>query len=268
MLDRVRELANAPGSLVARLLVRLAEIGGVQRATLLGAQAFTSLIPYLVIASALVPRSKDESFADVLVERFDLEGSAADGVRALFASAGEVESGITFIGIAVLMVSVLSFTRALQSTYERSYGLEPVGLAGLPRNLLWIGAVAVWLSLASIREELQDLFGPLFSVVVALASGFAVWLWTPIILLGGRVSMRLLVPGAVVSAVLMTALVYASAVYMPIVIENAASRYGLIGVAFSLQGWLLALCLVIVAGAVVGGVLSEDMATRERTGEA
>ena len=52
---------------------------------------------------------------------------------------------------------------------------------------------------------------------------------------------------------------------MPILIENAALRYGLIGIAFSLQGWLLAISLVIVAGAVVGSVLSEDMAARERT---
>jgi membrane protein len=247
------------------MLVRLAEIGGVQRATLLGAQAFTSLIPYLVIASALVPRREDESFADVLVDRFDLEGRAADGVRALFASAGEVESGITFIGIAVLAVSVLSFTRALQSTYERSYGLEPSGMRGLPRNLLWIGALAVWLSLASLRGEVEDLFGVVFSVIAALGFAFVLWLGTPMLLIGDRVAPRLLVPGAVVSGVLMTVLVYASAVYMPILIENAATRYGLIGVAFSLQGWLLTFCLVIVAGAVVGGVLSEDMATRERT---
>jgi membrane protein len=268
VLGKIRDLANAPGSLVPRLLVRLAEIGGVQRATLLGAQAFTSLIPYLVIASALVPRREDESFADVLVENFDLEGRAADGVRALFASAGEVESGITFIGLAVLMVSVLSFTRALQSTYERSYGLEPSGIAGVRRNLLWIGALAVWLTLASIREEVGDLLGPLFSVIVALGFAFLLWLGTPMLLVGDGVPARLLVPGAVVSGVLMTVLIYASAVYMPILIENAARRYGLIGVAFSLQGWLLTLCLVIVAGAVVGGVLSEDMAARERTGEA
>ena len=65
----------------------------------------------------------------------------------------------------------------------------------------------------------------------------------------------------------MTALLWASAIYMPILIENAARRYGLIGIAFSLQGWLLAISLVIVAGAVVGSVLSEDMA-RERTREA
>ena len=44
--------------------------------------------------------------------------------------------------------------------------------------------------------------------------------------------------------------------------------YGLIGIAFSLQGWLLAIASVIVAGAVVGSVLSEDMGARERTREA
>jgi membrane protein len=85
MLERVRELASAP------------------------------LIPYLVVASALVPRTENESFADTLIERFDLQGRAADGVRALFATAGEVESGITIIGIAILLVTVVSFARALQT---------------------------------------------------------------------------------------------------------------------------------------------------------
>jgi membrane protein len=268
VLDRVRELTVAPGSLPGRLLARLTEIGGVQRATILGAQAFTSLIPYLVVASALVPTNNDESFASTIIERFDLEGRAADGVRALFATAGEVESGITFLGLAILLITVTSFSRALQTTYERAYSLEPSGLAGLPRALLWIGVLAVWLSLASIREEMQDWFGGPGAATVALGFALALWLLTPMILLGGRVATRLLVPGAVASGALMTALAYASAVYMPIVLENAAQRYGLIGIAFSLQGWLLTLAIAIVAGAVVGGVLSEDMAARRRTGEA
>jgi membrane protein len=265
VLDKLREHASAQGSLLGRLLKRLAAIGGVQRATLLGAQAFTSLIPYLVIASAVVPTAKNESFADSLIDNFDLEGRAADGVRALFASAGEVESAITFLGVAILLITITSFAGSLQNTYERAYGLEVSGLSGLPRSLLWIGALALWLALSSIRAEMQDWAGPVFSASVALGFAFALWLLTPMILLGGRVETRLLVPGAVVSAVLMTALLWASAIYMPILIENAALRYGLIGIAFSLQGWLLAISLVIVAGAVVGSVLSEDMAARERT---
>ena len=67
---------------------------------------------------------------------------------------------------------------------------------------------------------------------------------------------------------LLTALLSASAIYMPILIGNAAQRYGLIGIAFSLQTWLLGIALTIVAGAVVGSVLSEDMAARGRTREA
>jgi hypothetical protein len=60
MLDRFGEFVTGQGALVARLLKRLAEIGGAQRATILGAQAFISLIPYLVIASALAHRQERE----------------------------------------------------------------------------------------------------------------------------------------------------------------------------------------------------------------
>jgi membrane protein len=131
--------------------------------------------------------------------------------------------------------------------------------------MLWLGVLAGWLALSSIRAEMQDWFGPVFAAMVALGFSFALWLYTPMILLGARVRTRSLVPGAVVSAVLMTCLLWASAIYMPILIENAARRYGLIGIAFALQGWLLTISLVIVAAAVVGSVLSEDMVERERT---
>lgn len=124
----------------------------MERGTVLGAQAFTALIPYLAVASALVPRGTNESFADTVIERFDLKGRPADGVRALFASAGEVERAITLIGIAILLITAVSFARSLQNTYERSYGLEPSGLAGVPWSLLWLLALAIWLSLASIQE--------------------------------------------------------------------------------------------------------------------
>ena len=64
----------------------------------------------------------------------------------------------------------------------------------------------------------------MFSPTVALSFAFVLWLLTPMILPGRRVETRLLVPGAVVSAVLMTALLWASAIYMPILIDNAALR--------------------------------------------
>ena len=167
---------------------------------------------------------------------------------------------MTFVVVAILLLSPLSFTRALQSTYERSFRLEASGLHGLPRTFLWLAVLALWISFASARSEVQDLFGNFLSIALAVVFAFILWLWTPLILLGGRVPVRRLAPGALVSAVCMTGLFYASGVYMPYVIESSAGRYGLIGVAFALQGWLLALAVGIVAGAVAGGVLSEETA--------
>ena len=53
----------------------------------------------------------------------------------------------------------------------------------------------------------------------------------------------------------------ASSIYLLIVLEWSARRYGLIGVAFALQSWLLVFSFVIVIGAVVGAVTTERFGT-------
>ena len=46
---------------------------------MLAAQAFTSLIPFAVVASAVLPG--DEDLADRIVERFGLDGRSARSVQ-------------------------------------------------------------------------------------------------------------------------------------------------------------------------------------------
>jgi hypothetical protein len=43
---------------------------------------------------------------------------------------------------------------------------------------------------------MKDWFGPVLTATIALGFAFALWLWTPMILIGGRVATRRLVPGA------------------------------------------------------------------------
>jgi hypothetical protein len=63
-----------------RALRRFVQIEGTQQAVVLAAQAFTSLIPFLVVAAALGPG--DDDLDDRIVERFNLKGNAARSVRA------------------------------------------------------------------------------------------------------------------------------------------------------------------------------------------
>lgn len=238
-----------------RSLRRFVDIEGAQQATVLAAQAFTSLIPFGVVAAALGPGDKDLS--QRIVERFSLDGSAARSVRALFNDAGEVESAVTWVGLVILVLSTLSFTRAMQRMFQRAYGAQPTGPKDMWRGLVWLVGFAVWIVISTaLRDELRDIGSIVFAIVAVGVTGTILWMWTPTILLGAADWHRL-VPGAVVSGVLGGLVGVASGIYVPILMTWSAERYGLIGIAFSMQSWLLVMGFVVVIGAVVGAVVSE-----------
>jgi membrane protein len=256
-------LPSLPGAVVdfgEQSLRRFLEVEGTLQATVLSAQAFTSLIPFMVVGAAFGPGESDLS--DRIIERFDLDGSAARSVETLFNDSGEVEGAVTWVSIIILVLSALSFTRALQRMYQRAYGPERAGWKEGWRGLAWLAAFAAWLVISSpLRGALDDVGGLVFAIAVSTAFGFVVWLFTPRILLG-PMDWRRLLPGATVAAVLGALLSAASGIYVPILLTWSAERYGLIGIAFSLQSWLLAAAFVVVIAAVVGAVASEHLGER------
>lgn len=243
-----------------RSLRRFVEVEGAQQATVLAAQAFTSLIPFLVVAAAFGPGEGD--MADRINDRFDVHGSAARSVDALFNDAGAVTGAVTWVSVIILVLSATSFTRALQRMFQRAYQVEPGSWKEAGRGLAWLAAFALWIVVSSpLRNALADVGGVVFAVTVSTLLGFVIWLATPMILLGAM-DWRHLLPGALVSATLGALLGAASGIYVPILLTWSADRYGLIGVAFSLQSWLLAAAFMVVIGAVVGAVASERLGDR------
>jgi membrane protein len=243
------KLANA-------LARRFFDIEGSVQATVLAAQAFTSLIPFMVVVAALAPGDSD--LADRIVERFDLSGASARSVQQLFASAGETQSAVTWVSVIILVLSALSFTRALQRIFQRAYGYESAGMTkDLSRGLGWMAGLVAWVVVSSpFKGALADAGGIVFAIALATVTGFVLWLGTPVLLLGERDWHRL-VPGAVVSGLLGALLGLASSIYVPIAMTWSADRYGLIGIAFALQSWLLVLAFLVVIGAVVGATVVE-----------
>jgi membrane protein len=237
---------------------RFLEVEGTLQATVLAAQAFTSLIPFLVVGAALGPGEGD--IGERIVDRFDLSGSSARSVEQLFNDAGQVESAVTWVSVIILVLSALSFARALQRMYQRAYCTGKRDWREQWRGLVWLGGFAAFLLISSpLKSSLSDAGGVVFAFALSIATGFAVWLWTPSILLGDSLGWRHLLPGAVISAVLGAALAAASGIYVPLVMTWSADRYGLIGVAFTIQSWLLAAAFVVVVGAVIGAVASERL---------
>jgi membrane protein len=238
-----------------RAVARFLRIDGALRATVISAQAFTSLIPFLVVVASLAPGPGD--LGDQLVDRFDLKGDQASSVDTLFGSAGDGGSTVTWIGIVILVLTGLSFTRALQQTFARAYDVELSGPQGAARGLAWFAFFALWMAtVVAARNAIDDAIGPPMGVITGSLTGCGLWLITPLVLVPGLTARRV-VPGAVVTGVGIGVLGAVSQVWIPLLLEWSAGKYGLIGVAFSIQTWLLTYAFVVVAAAVLGATLSE-----------
>jgi membrane protein len=120
-------------------LDRLVAIQFVDRSVALGSLAFTALVPLLVISAAFLPGT--DGLATALIDRFHLSGSSADLVRTVFAQPDDVRQSVSWLSVLLLIVSSLSFTRALQRVYEQAWGLQARGLRGTRAGMTWLGGV-------------------------------------------------------------------------------------------------------------------------------
>jgi membrane protein len=244
--------------LVRACLARMVEIEVVERAVALASLAFTALIPLGIVIGSLAPTADTNALVRSLVRRFKLTGEPRHLVEQVFSPPADVRSAVSVIGAALLVVSALSFTRALQRVYERAFELPRLGVRGTPAGALWLLALAVFvIAVAELRNDLVDVAGPILSSVVAFAFSLAIWWGTPWLLLSRRVLWRTLLPIALVTAAVTTAVGAGSILYMPTAIGDAARRYGEIGVAIALVSWLVVVGFAVVVCAAVGSVTAQ-----------
>lgn len=239
-------------------LRRAIEIEFVDRSVALASLAFTALVPLGVVTGSVLPSVGRRNLADSITDRFKLDADTAGLVHDLFAPPEDVRSATSLLGLILLVVAALSFTRGLQRVYERSWRLPSLGVRGTPAGLKWLAGVVVFLLVfAGTRAWLTDIVGPALDIVIAFATSALIWLVTPHTLLSRRVAWTDLVPTAVITATCMTALSIGSVLYMPGAIADSARQFGQIGVTISLVSWLVAVGFVLVGCAAVGAVLAE-----------
>jgi membrane protein len=235
-----------------RSLRRFVEIEGVERTIVLSAQAFSALFPMLILVASVQSRDGNSGISDELVDRFELEGASAESVRRAFATPDEVTGSTGALGLFILILSALAFTRALQRLYERAWVLPSLGLRASGWGLLWLALFSGYWALTSVLGE--------GSTVLSLALGSVLWLVTPYILLARRVRWRRLVPQALLSATGLVAFGSAAVVFMPEVVASSAEQFGVVGVSFALLTWLLGASFTLVAAAALGAAIVEPRA--------
>jgi membrane protein len=252
-------LARAEASLPVRSLQRFQAVNGRDRALVIGGQAFTTVIPLLIVVAAATPQDSPTVLADRLADRFHVTGAPAQAIRVLFERPPGATGAFTVVGLLVLLFSLLSLTRSMQRAYEAAWQMPATGVRGTVNGVtavgLLISSVIVLSMLTGLLRQMPA--GDAVSFVLRVVVSTAVWLLLQRLLLSRRVPLRRLLPGALVGGAGSVVLSVYSALWMPRLIENNAGRYGVIGITFAMLTWLIVVgfCVVVVAvlSAELGG---------------
>lgn len=243
-------------SFLGRCLGTFVGMQGVDRSMVIASQAFTALIPLLILVSALAPANDRDVVGDAVIRRFELTGSAAAAVQQVFAHSGQATTGL--FGALLLVFSGVSLTRRMQRMYQQAWRVQPpAGMRGSLNAALGLGALLTELALLYLARTLVRTlpFDWVFGAPVSLIASLLLWTSIPYLLLDRRVHWRRLLPGGALAALSASAYGIATTIYMPRLMESYSERYGLFGVTLSLVGWLLCSAFIIVGATVVAAEL-------------
>jgi uncharacterized BrkB/YihY/UPF0761 family membrane protein len=252
---------------VLRVVNRFQKVAGFDRSIALASGALTALIPLTIVASAFSSALGGKGTAERIIDRYDLSGGGAEAVNDIFAPASGTTTSFGIIGFLFLLITVLSFTRAVQRLVEQTWELDPLSVRNTFNGLLWIGGLGLYVAISSL---LQVALGrsnvDLAAALLALPLSVVFLVWSGWVLSAKRIERRDLLPFGIVGAALLSLYSVGAAVYVPHLFSVYATRYGVIGAVFAIISALFCVMVVVVGSAAAGREVHDEL-DRIRRGE-
>lgn len=247
--------ATARGSVILNVFADLARSDIADRSMTLAAQLFTSILPVLLVVSSL-------GHNDGVDKMVEWVGVVPISDQLAYDGTSSFPSTTTFsvVGALMVLLSATSYARALGRFYARAWQVPIVPMRAAWR---WFAVVAVMVVAIAMVGWGHLLDGaPYIGGLLDVAAGTAIWcvVWAaiPHILTRGALSPRILAATGILTGMALTILRVGSEVVMPRVSATAIAQYGIIGIIFTIVGWLFVYSVVVVASTIVVGSLARD----------
>jgi uncharacterized BrkB/YihY/UPF0761 family membrane protein len=250
-----------------RAVHRFQRIAGFDRSVALASSALTAVIPLAVVSGAVLTRVGGQDVPERIIDRYELTGGGADAVRDVFSPAGGTSTSVGVVGALLLIVAVLSFTRAVQRLFEQTWELDALSVRNTLNNLKWATAFVAYVAAsgwihAVVGRGRLELVASL--LVLPLTAVFLVWGgW---ILSARRIGWQDLLPFGVIASILTAVYSVGATVYVPHLFSSYATRYGVIGAVFAMISTFFCVMVVVVASAALGREVGDELG-RIRRGE-
>jgi membrane protein len=241
---RVRaELNTHPaGRALDRILLGITKIELVDRSMTLAAQLFTSVLPVIMAASVLVDSA---ALRETLLDPFGVDPNAfvQDGFEVTSEAAA-----FGAVGLLMVLISGTSFARALGRIYGKIWAAPALRLSHAWR---WCAVLLLVATSALVTGLIHQLGSPLLAVVAQWCMWVCVWTACPSLLTSGQVPARVLIGTGVLTATLLTAVNIGGRVVLPHVTASSEAHFGVLGIIFTIVGYLFVLAIALVASPVI-----------------
>jgi membrane protein len=237
--------------LAAYHLVRQArDLELMHRALGFATLALVTLAPLLIVIAAADPFGRG-GFASWLADGMGLPDRSAQVLTDIFSPPPRVVGSTSVLGGITLALFGVALGGSVQNGYERIWGLPAGRWHRVWRQAVWMVALTAFLYQEVLTRELPG--GVRIGLSAAL--GFLFFWWGQHFLLGGQVTWRRLLPGALATiAGLIGLRAFSYYVFTPLIVTNAIS-YGAVGIVLVVESWLIGVGFVFHGGALLGNWL-------------
>ncbi|WP_055477031.1 YhjD/YihY/BrkB family envelope integrity protein [Gordonia sp. HS-NH1] len=264
-LDAVRErVMRLPGaSLVLRIVVDIARGNLTDRSMTLAAQAFTSILPIVILVLSL-PGSDvvDDALTGLGIPVSSFDTPTID----------DPTSATTFgvLGALMTIAGATSLSRALGRMYVSIWDVAKLSWGGFWRWVVVVFLIPAAVTAQGLSTGLQatSLFGihvgdrGILGIVLIVAVTLLIWSATftaiPRLLVSSQVPMKLLLLNGLGTGLLITVLLAGTRVALPTLAAGTIRSYGTLGVVFVAISWLFVFALILVVTAIVVHATATD----------
>lgn len=234
------------------------ELELMHRAMGFAALGTLTLIPLLIVVAATGPE-RGRGFALWLGEAIGVSPASQRAVERLFSEPQHTLHSTTAFGLAALAIFGLPFSSAIQTGYEKVWGLSAAHWGTMWRHVLWLALLTGYLFVsATVTLEPEPVPERAVRLLITVLSALLFFWWSQRLLLTGRIGWMALLPGAFATVIGLAGLrVFSQLVFSPLIATNAVT-YGPIGTVLVLQSWLVGVGVVVYGGALAGRIIHEE----------
>jgi membrane protein len=261
-----RQDPGSPSGVAVSAWRRYRAVDGPLQSALLSLYVLVAIVPALLVMEEYLD-AHPATLANHLVHHYGLNASTASLIRDVLTHDRTHELGSALFAVAGALIFGLNFGRVLQLVHARAWQIT-LPTRQSDQALYAAVLLGVYGLILLLLVQLTELRGSPSWVGMSLALGWAgllviFFVWGPWLLTHKLVTRRDLLPGAVVTAVGVVALMIVSSYVMEFWVNLYARDYGGLGVVLAIYFWIAFSSAIIVLAASLSPSLAERRNLRQ-----